>query len=109
LRVRPNFRNESLPTSHGATLRHMAEVGTRAPKQNASAVVADVADGEMETITDRGSPVAQMIPIPTSNLQVMIDSRRARPPRRDFGDLPAPETGLSLSAELALMRDAERY
>ena len=87
----------------------MAEVGTRALKQSASAVVADVAGGEMETITDQGSPVAQMIPIPTSNLQLMIDSGRARPPRRDIGDLPAPETGPSLSAELALMRKVERY
>lgn len=87
----------------------MVEVGIRALKQNASAVVADVAGGEVITITDRGRPVAQMIPILNSNLQLMIDSGRARPPIRDIGDLPAPEAGPSLSAELALMRDAERY
>jgi prevent-host-death family protein len=90
-------------------LKNMVEVGIRALKQNASAVVADVAGGEAVTITDRGRPVAQMIPIPTSNLQLMIDSGRARPPSRDIGDLSAPESGPSLSAELALMRDAERY
>ena len=93
--------------SHCATLKNMAEVGFRALKQNASAVVADVAGGEIVTITDRGRPVAQMIPILNSNLQLMIDSGRARPPSRDIGDLLAPEAGPSLSAELALMRDAE--
>ncbi|MFZ4487084.1 MAG: type II toxin-antitoxin system prevent-host-death family antitoxin, partial [Candidatus Nanopelagicales bacterium] len=67
------------------------------------------AGGEVITITDRGRPVAQMVPILNSNLQLMIDSGRARPPSRDIGDLPAPEAGPSLSAELALMRDAERY
>ena len=87
----------------------MAEVGIRALKQNASAVVAGVAGGEIVTITDRGRPVAQIIPILTSSLQLMIDSGLARVPSRDIGDLPAPEAGPSLSAELALMRDSERH
>jgi len=55
----------------------MGEVGDRALKPNASAVVADVAGGEVITITDRGRPVAQMIPILNSNLQLMIESGRA--------------------------------
>ena len=87
----------------------MIEGGLRALKQNASAVVADLAGGEVVTNTDRRLPVAQVIPILNSNLQLMIDSGRARPPSRDIGDLPAPEAGPSLSAELALMRYAERY
>ena len=95
--------------SRCATLKNMAEVGIRALKQNASAVVAGVAGGEIVTITDRGRPVAQIIPLLVSSLQLMIDSGSARPPRRDIGDLPAPEAGPSLSAELALMRDTERY
>ena len=95
--------------SRCATLKNMAEVGIRALKQNASAVVAGVAGGEIVTITDRGRPVAQIIPLLVSSLQLMIDSGSARPPRRDIGDLTAPEAGPSLSAELALMRDTERY
>jgi len=35
-------------------MTHMSEVGIRALKQNASAVVADAAAGQTITITDRG-------------------------------------------------------
>ncbi|MFT5202590.1 MAG: prevent-host-death family protein [Candidatus Aldehydirespiratoraceae bacterium] len=44
----------------------MSEVGIRALKQNASAVVADAAAGETVTIADRGRPVARMTAIPRS-------------------------------------------
>ena len=87
----------------------MTEVGIRALKQNASAVVAQAAAGEHLTITDHGRPVAQLTRIPTSRLQQMVEAGRARPARRSLGDLPAPEPGPDLSAELAAQRDAERY
>lgn len=87
----------------------MAEVGIRALKQNASAVVAQAAAGEHLTITDRGRPVAQLTRIPTSRLQQLVEAGRARPARRPLGDLPAPEPGPDLSGELAAQRDAERY
>lgn len=87
----------------------MSEVGIRALKQNASAVVADASAGETVTITDRGRAVAQLTAIPASRLQQLIASGKARPPRRDIGALPAPEPGPDLSAELAAMRDSERY
>lgn len=86
----------------------MSEVGIRALKQNASAVVAEAAAGETITITDRGRPVARMTAIPSSPLQEMLDAGRARPPRRSIVDLPPPEPGPDLSAALAEMRDAER-
>jgi prevent-host-death family protein len=85
------------------------EVGIRALKQNASAVVARAAAGERIVITDRGRPVAEITPIRSSTLPGLIDSGLARPPRRDIADLPAPESGPSLSEALAAMRDAERY
>lgn len=87
----------------------MAQVGIRALKQNASAVVAGVAAGESVTITDRGRPVARMTAIPVSRLEGLLESGHARPPRRRLADLPAPEDGPSLSATLAAMRDDERY
>lgn len=90
-------------------MKHMIQVGIRALKQNASAVVARAAAGETVTITDRGRPVAQMAAIPSSRLQQLVAAGNARPPRRSIGDLPAPEAGPSLSDELAAMRDAERY
>jgi prevent-host-death family protein len=90
-------------------MKHMAEVGIRSLKQNASAVVAHAASGETVTITDRGRPVAQMTAIPSSRLQGLLDAGRARSARRNITALPAPEAGPSLSDELAAMRDAERY
>jgi prevent-host-death family protein len=86
----------------------MADVGIRALKQNASAVVAEAAAGATVTITDRGRPVAQLTPLPTTRLQQLLDSGRARPARRRISTLASPAPGPSLSAELATMRDAER-
>jgi len=90
-------------------MKHMPEVGIRALKQNASAVVAEAAAGATVTITDRGRPVARMTAIPTSRLRAVIDAGRARPARHGLSDLPAPEPGPSLSSALARMRDDERY
>jgi prevent-host-death family protein len=87
----------------------MPEVGIRALKQNASAVVADAVAGETVTITDRGRPVAQMTAIPASPLERLLDSGRARPARSDIRDLRAPAAGSNLSDELHTMRDDERY
>jgi prevent-host-death family protein len=87
----------------------MEEVGIRALKQNASEVVAHAAAGETVTITDRGRPVVQMTAIRSSALQRLMDSGRARPPKRKLVDLPAPSPGPNLSEELKTMRDAERY
>lgn len=87
----------------------MSEVGIRALKQNASAVVSEAAAGQTVTITDRGRPVAQMTAIPTSRLQALIDAGRARTPRRRLAELDPPEAGPSLSGELRSMRDEERY
>lgn len=86
----------------------MAKVGIRALKQNASAVVAQVQAGEAVTITDRGRPVAQMIPIPASRLAGLIQAGRARPPRRCLTDLTPPEPGPELTTVLTAMRKAER-
>jgi len=65
-----------------ATSKHMFEVGIRALKQNASAVVvAEAAAGETVTITDRGRPVARMSVIPRSRLLALIEEGHARPAR----------------------------
>ena len=87
----------------------MAEVGIRALKQNASAVVAEAAAGETVTITDRGRPVARMSAIPKSRLRALIEEGHARPARGRLADLPAPEPGPDLSSTLREIRDDERY
>jgi len=84
-------------------------VGIRALKQNASAVVAAAAGGDVVTITDRGRPVARMTAIASSRLAELIESGRARPPRRAISSLRTPLPGPSLSEALAAMREAERF
>ncbi len=84
-------------------------VGIRALKQNASAVVAQAAAGNTVTITERGREVALLMPIATSRVQSLVAAGLARAPRRAIADLPAPLPGPDLSAELATMRDSERW
>ena len=84
-------------------------VGIRALEQNASALVAAAARGDVVTITDRGRPVARMTAVATSRLAGLIESGRARPPRRAMSSLPVPVPGPRLSETLAAMRDAERF
>ena len=85
----------------------MSEVGIRALKQNASAVVAQAASGEAITITDHGRPVAQLTRIPSSRLQGLIESGRARKARRSIADLPLPDAGPDLTAALSAVRAAQ--
>lgn len=89
------------------------EVGIRALKQNASSVVAEAAAGESVTITDRGRPVAQMVPLSSSRVEALIAADRVRPARRRLSELPAPARRKrgrpALSEELSEMRGAERY
>lgn len=87
----------------------MSEVGIRALKQNASAVVARAATGETVTITDRGRAVARLTPIPSSRLAELTGAGRARPPRRDIATLPIATPGPALTADLIESRNAERY
>ena len=87
----------------------MAVVGIRALKQNASAVVAQAAAGEIVTITSRGRPVALITPIPKSRLQELADAGLVTEATREIDDLPAPIEGPSLTDVLAEMREDERY
>lgn len=91
----------------------MKTVGIRALKQNASAVVADASSGEMVTITDRGRPVAQLIPLPGGQVEALIAARQARGPKRSLAELGEPPRRRRgrppLSAVVAEMRDEDRY
>ena len=91
----------------------MVEVGIRALKQNASAVVRRVAAGEPVTITDRGRPVARMMPLSSSRIEDLIASGRARPALRPLTELPPPARPRRDRPEpsevLEEMRAAERY
>jgi prevent-host-death family protein len=47
-------------------------VGIRELKQNPSAVLAEVKNGEVVTITERGVPIARIVPAALSPLEEMI-------------------------------------
>lgn len=90
----------------------MKRAGIRELKQNASAVVADVIAGEIVTITDRGRPVARLVPIRADSLDELIEAGLARPARRRLRDLGPPPrrraNAPELSTVLQAMRDDER-
>lgn len=81
----------------------------RALKQNPAAAVQAAAGGEQITVTDRGRPVAQLMPISASPLTDLLTAGLARPPRRPIAGLPDPIMGLDLSTSLAELREGERY
>ena len=87
-------------------------VGIRALQQNASAVVARAADGEIVEVTDRGRPVAYIVPIPRGRLAALVTAGLARPARRSVSDLGPPlaadPEGPSLGELLADARADER-
>ncbi|PFG31847.1 type II toxin-antitoxin system Phd/YefM family antitoxin [Paramicrobacterium agarici] len=86
----------------------MSDIGIRALKQNASAVVAAAAKGETVTITDRGRPVAQLSPMPLRRLDHLTASGQLRAPRRSIEELSAPKPG-ELTSALRRGRDNERF
>jgi prevent-host-death family protein len=94
-------------------MENMTTVGVRALKQNASAVVAEAAAGEVVTITDRGRPVARLVPLAQSRVADLVAAGRARPARRrlvDLGTAPKRRPGAkSLTSILQEMRDSDRY
>ncbi len=91
----------------------MGTVGIRALKQNASAVVAEAAAGDIVVITDRGRPVAMLVPYQQNRIQALIDAGLATPPKRSLRDLPPPAPRRRgerpLTEVLEEMRAEERY
>ena len=100
-----------------------ATVGIRALKQNASAVVARAAAGETLTITDRGRPVARLLPLPRkSRIQEMIEAGQITVPEypieqyvrdhtvdgRYVAPLTLPPGSPTLTETLLAMREEDR-
>lgn len=85
-------------------------VGIRALQQHASESVRRAAAGESLVITDRGRPVARLVPISDSPLEQLFTQGLARAARRRPRDLPPPlpAAGPSLGAVLAESRLVER-
>ena len=94
----------------------MSSVGVRELRQNASAVLRRVKAGEIIEVTERGEPVARLVPARAlSPMERMLADGSARPARytieesmRRFPPMP-PTPGVPLPSEvLAEMRKDER-
>jgi prevent-host-death family protein len=92
----------------------MRQIGVRELRQNASRYLRRVAAGESFTVTDRGTPVAQLVPPPGNPIDAMIASGELLAPDHPSGvlsgRLPEPlDLGFSASEELQRLRDEERW
>ncbi|MDP2290327.1 MAG: type II toxin-antitoxin system prevent-host-death family antitoxin [Actinomycetota bacterium] len=89
----------------------MASIGVRELKQNASQMVSKAAAGESLVVTDRGRPVARLVPLLDDPLAQLAESGEMRPARTALSSLSPTRRRkageASLSAELAAMRDAD--
>lgn len=96
----------------------MKRIGIRELRQEASKHLRDVERGATIEITDRGRPVARIVPLAPAAPMGVLDTLRAqgrlRPAKGDLRDVLAlpllkPKPGVPLpSEELARLRDMER-
>lgn len=88
----------------------METIGVRELRQHASRYLARVSAGETLQISDRGRPVARLVPPGSDSWEELLSSRRVLPPA-DPGDLvdePPGDYGVAASNTLARTRDQER-
>lgn len=88
----------------------MVTIGVRELRQHASRYLARVAGGETLEVTDRGRPVAMLIPVRGGAWEALLASGRVTAPT-DEGDVvdEAPDDyAVDASGQLAAMRRDER-
>lgn len=82
----------------------MRAIGIRDLRQQASRYLRDVERGETIEVTDRGRPVARLVPVPhAAGLDALAASGRADLPKGDALELGPPLTptaGMRLPGEL---------
>lgn len=91
----------------------MERIGVRELRQHASRYLARVRAGETIEVTDRGRPVARLVPVRGETWQDLVDAGQVLPaedPALDLADLEPLDLGpsVSLSDTLAGMRNEER-
>ena len=88
----------------------MDRIGVRELRQHASRYLARVAGGETLEVTDRGRPIALLVPVRGEQWEALLASGRVSPPS-DEGDVldePPSDYEIDASAHLLAMRDDER-
>lgn len=89
----------------------MDRIGVRELRQHASRYLDRVRAGETIEVTDRGTPVARLVPITEESWDALVASGQvldAQNPELDVGDLEVIELGFSASDELDQLRSEER-
>jgi prevent-host-death family protein len=92
----------------------MERIGVRELNQQTSQVLARVVGGETIEVTERGRPIARLVPVgdDTSVLARLVASGRAVAPT-SVGPVPLPpvlgDPGVSAADVVAKMRDEERW
>ena len=88
----------------------MEQIGVRELRQHASRYLAQVATGETIEVTDRGRPVALLVPTHGDRWQDLVTSGQVLAATGDgdvIDDAPS-DYGIDASAQLAAMRAEER-
>ncbi len=88
----------------------MESIGVRELRQHASRYLERVAHGESLEVTDRGRPVARLVPVTTDNWADMMASGKVTPAEddADVADEKPGDYAVDASAVLAALRADER-
>jgi prevent-host-death family protein len=88
----------------------MQRIGVRELRQHASRYLAMVAGGESVEVTDRGRPVAMLVPVHGAAWDALLASGRVLRPEdgSDLTEEPPVDYGVDASSVLRSMRDQER-
>lgn len=88
----------------------MDQIGVRELRQHASRYLARVERGENLEITDRGRPVARLVPVRSNLWELLLASGQVLAPtgEGDVLDERPDDLGIDVSGRLAAMREDER-
>lgn len=88
----------------------MQRIGVRELRQHASRYLAMVARGERIEVTERGKPIAMLVPLRRNTWDDLVASGRMTAPadRSDVADEAAEDYGIDATGALSSMRDLER-
>ena len=92
-----------------STVASTSKVGIRELRQNLSVYLRRIHRGERFEVTERGRPVALLVPLDDalSPLEKLVASGRARMPEGDLRDLPPPVGEPTTEASAAVLADRE--
>jgi prevent-host-death family protein len=88
----------------------MDRIGVRELRQHASGYLARVARGEVIEVTDRGRPVARLVPVETDEWADLLASGAVHPPATsaDLLTVRPADLGVDATGELRRQRQSER-